>query len=64
MQTVKQVTLIEGKLSSLIDRYVVELKEYCSGFEEFCDEAILYAMLEYSRFPRDYSKKEMFGIRR
>lgn len=56
MKTMKQVVILEGKLSSLIDRYIIDIKEQASGFEQFTDEAILYSYLEYAKFPRDYTK--------
>ena len=58
MKTYKNVTLIEGKLSSLMNRYVREFRENGDGFQDFTDEAIIFALLEYSKFPRNYSKEE------
>jgi hypothetical protein len=58
MQTLKNVTIIEEKLSTFIDSYVLEFRLNGDGFNEFSNEAILYALLEYSKFPRPYSKKD------
>ena len=37
--------------------YINEFRYNGTGFEEFSDDAILYAILEYSRFPRNYSQE-------
>ena len=58
MKAMKQVVILEGKLTYLIGRYITDIKEQGQGFEEFSDETILYAYLEYSKFPRDYTKAE------
>jgi len=58
MQTIKEATIIEGKLCRFLDGYVKEFRETGQGFEEFPDEAILYSLLEYSRFPRPFTNKE------
>jgi hypothetical protein len=54
----KNVSMIEGKLAFLLDGYTEEFRRNGQGFEEFSDEAILYALLEYSRFPRDYTQEK------
>ena len=58
MEHLKNVTLIVGKLADLIYGYVKEFRSNGSGFEDFPDEAILYSLLEYSKFPRDFTKEE------
>ncbi len=58
MKTMNQVVILEGKICSLIDNYITDIKEQGDGFEHFADEAILYAYLEYSKFPRDYTPEE------
>jgi len=58
MKIIKEVIILEGKLCSLIGRYITDIREQGQGFEEFSDEAILYAYLEYYKFPRDYTKLE------
>lgn len=58
MNTFKEVAVIEGKLSRFLNDYIGEFRHNGDGFNEFSDEAILYALLEYSKFPRDYSRKE------
>ena len=58
MKNFKNVSVIDGKLATLIDDYVREFRETGEGFEEFSDEAILYSLLEYSKFPRVFTKKE------
>jgi hypothetical protein len=58
MEHLKNVTVITGKLSSLMDRYVREFRDNGSGFEDFSDEAILYSLLEYSKFPRKVTEEE------
>ena len=57
-EMMKQVVILENKLSSLIDRYISDIKEQGDGFGQFTDEAILYAYLEYAKFPRDYTKMQ------
>jgi len=54
----KDVALIEGKLSRFLNDYIGELRHNGDGFNDFSDEAILYALLEFSKFPRNYDKKE------
>jgi hypothetical protein len=51
MKAYKDVTIIEGKLSSFIYNYIAPLRKG-EGFEDFTDECILYALLEYSQFSR------------
>lgn len=58
MKTLKDVAIIEGNLAFLLDRYIKEFRANGNGFEEFSDEAILYALLEYSKFPRNYTKEK------
>lgn len=51
--------ILEGNIVNLIPSYVEEFKPgYDKGFNLFSDEVILYALLEYSRFSRPYSKVE------
>ena len=52
MKTYTEVTVLEGKLSKLLDLYIEPLR-IGRGFECFSNEAILYALLEYSRFNRN-----------
>lgn len=58
MNTFKDVAVIEGKLSRFLNDYIGELRHNGDGFQDFTDEAILYALLEFSKFPRPYNKKE------
>lgn len=58
MDCLKEVALIKGKLALLLDRYIREFRDNGNGFEEFSDEAIMYALLEYSKFPRPYTKEK------
>jgi hypothetical protein len=58
MQTIKDATLIEGTLSRLLSNYTGEFRHNGDGFQDFSDDAILYALLEYSKFPRQYNRKE------
>lgn len=58
MEYLKNVVVIKDKLASLLDRYVREFTDNGQGFEEFSDEAIIYALLEYSKFTRDYTREE------
>lgn len=58
MNHLKDVVIITGKLALIIDRYIREFRDNGAGFEEFSDEAIIYALLEYSTYPRDVSKVE------
>jgi len=58
MEQLKNVTIIADKLSSLLYGYIREFRSGGNGFEEFSDEAIMYALLEYSKFPRHFSRAE------
>ena len=58
MKVYKQATVIEGKLSNFIFNYIEEFRHNGQGFEEFSDEAIIYSLLEYSKFPRPYTRKQ------
>jgi len=58
MEHLKDVTLVIGKLSSLMYGYIKEFRHNGGGFEEFSDEAIIYALLEYSKFPRHFDRVE------
>ena len=58
MKAYKQATVIEGNLSYFIFDYIEEFRKNGEGFEEFSDEAIIYALLEYSKFPRNYTRKQ------
>lgn len=39
-------------------KYIEEFRVNGNGFEQFSDDAIVYAILEYSRYPRPFSKEE------
>lgn len=55
----KETIILEGYLSRLIPDYIKEFKPgYDKGFDIFSDEAILYALLEYSKYSRPYTKIE------
>lgn len=54
----KQVIILEGKLTSLLEGYIRDIKEQGEGFEGFSDESIIYAFLEYSKFPRPYKREQ------
>jgi hypothetical protein len=58
MKTLKDVAIIEGDLARLLNNYTGEFRSNGNGFEEFSDEAIIYALLEYSKFPRDFTKEK------
>lgn len=58
MEHLKNVTIIMDKLAGLIDRYIREFRDNGDGFHDFSDEAIMYGLLEYSKFPRHFSKAE------
>jgi len=58
MEYLKNVTIVAGKLSSLLEGYIREFRDNGNGFEDFSDEAIMYSLLEYSKFPRDFTKEE------
>jgi len=57
MKAYKDVTIIEGKLSSLFSLYIEPLR-IGRGFERFSDEAIIYSLLEFSRFNRSFNDDE------
>lgn len=58
MKTLKNVAIIEGNLATLLTNYTSEFRSNGDGFEEFSDEAIMYALLEYSKFPREFTKEK------
>jgi hypothetical protein len=58
MQTFKNVVVLGGKIANLLDIYTKEFRQNGQGFEDFSDEAIVYALLEYSKFPRKYTPEE------
>ena len=57
MKNYKDVCIIEGKLSSYMNSYIREFRDG-QGFERFSDDAILYGLLEYSKFPRQYNDSQ------
>jgi hypothetical protein len=57
MKAYKDVAIIEGHLSSFIFNYITPLRKG-KGFEHFSNETILYALLEYSQFPRQMNDEE------
>lgn len=57
MKAYKDVCIIEGHLSSFILNYIAPLRKGI-GFEHFSNETILYALLEYSQFPRQMNDEE------
>lgn len=58
MKHLKDVAIITGNLASIIGNYVKEFRQNGEGFEEFSDESIIYSLLEYSKFPRDFSRQQ------
>jgi hypothetical protein len=58
MKVFKENTVVlEGKIADCIPFYIQEFKPgYDKGFDIFSNEVIIYALLEYSKFPRPYSK--------
>ena len=60
MKVFKENTVVlEGKISNYIAHSIEEFKPgYDKGFDIFSDEVIIYALLEYSKFLRPYSKIE------
>jgi hypothetical protein len=58
MEHLKNVAIVTGKLATLIDGYIGEFRHNGDGFHDFSDEAIIYALLEYSKFPRDFTKSQ------
>jgi len=58
MKTYEKVVVLEGHLSNLMNGYVIEFRAGGSGFEDIEDESIIFALLEYSRFPRPYSPEK------
>jgi len=58
MKHYKEVCIIEGKLSSFIDGYIRTLKQEVLGFDDFSDEAIVYSLLEFSKFAREHDDLE------
>lgn len=55
---ITQSITIQGKVVSLFDRYFKELVNNAQGFESFEQDAVLYAYLEYSKYPRPYTASE------
>ena len=60
MKVFKEKTIVlEGLITDFIPSYIKEFKpDYNKGFNLFSDEVIIYALLEYSKFPRPYTKLE------
>jgi len=58
MKNLTNAVVLEGKIANLLDMYTKEFRLNGQGFEDFSDEAILYALLEYSKFPRKYTPEE------
>jgi len=58
MKALKDVAIIEGNLARLLINYIDEFRNNGTGFEEFSDEAIIYSLLEYSKYSRDDDKTE------
>lgn len=58
MQTFKNVVVLGGKIANLFNIYTREFRHNGQGFEDFSDEAIVYSLLEYSKFPRKYTPEE------
>ena len=53
----KTTVVIEGQLANCLPIYIREFKpEWDRGFNQFPDEAILFALLEYSTMIRPYTK--------
>lgn len=55
---ITQSVIIQGKLVSFFDRYFKDLLKIANGFETFPQDALLYAFLEYSKYPRPYTAPE------
>jgi hypothetical protein len=60
MKALKDVAIIEGNLARLLINYTDEFRNTGTGFEEFSDEAIIYSLLEYSKYSRDDDKTERY----
>ena len=58
MDFLKDVAIVKGKLAFLLNGYIKEFRQNGDGFEDFSDEAIMYALLEYSKFPRHFTREE------
>jgi len=58
MEYLSKVAIIKGNLALILKGYVKEFRENGEGFERFSDEAILFALLEYSRYPRNVDKRQ------
>lgn len=58
MKTYEKVVVLEGYISHLINGYVREFRENGEGFEDIKDESIIFALLEYSKYPRPYKREE------
>lgn len=52
---ITQSVIIQGKLVSFFSGYFKEFRDNISGFERFEQDALLYALLEYSKYPRPYT---------
>jgi hypothetical protein len=52
----RTITILEGELGFTIGEYVNEFRDGGTGFEDFSNEAILYALLEYSKKNRSFTK--------
>lgn len=58
MKTYEKVIILEGHLSNLMNGYIQEFRHGGSGFEDIEDESIIFALLEYSRYPRPYTPEK------
>jgi len=58
MKNLTNAVVLEGKIANLLNMYTKEFRLNGQGFEDFSDEAIIYALLEYSKFPRKYTPEE------
>ena len=54
----ENVAVVTGKLAGFIDNYLREFRDNGGGFQDFPDEAILYGLLEYSKYSRNDTKEE------
>lgn len=59
MEYIKErAVILKGRISNHLSTFIKEFKPgYDKGFDLFSDEDILYALLEYSKYPRPYDKK-------
>lgn len=53
-----QGTLIDNRLASFMLDAIEELKWQTESFNDFTEEAIVFALIEYARHPRNTSKEE------